>query len=231
MKRISILKTFFFLVYAVFVQAQVQPVGKVTFIQGDAQYSKEGSSVWQPIKQNVIVFSDWVIKIADDETELEIKWNSGATDQFTSQKTFKVRDIKANLNQTNAMDRLKNQLNTVLSSSKSSKIQGVAGVRRTEVEIKKKDTTLYWQEQDEASFKDGITAYQNNDTTKAINILEKYILQNPSKKNKNTELAIVCLLSMYKAKNDTAKVIHVSTRLIQDFPKSEFINEAMNYVK
>ncbi|MDP3683248.1 MAG: hypothetical protein Q8S01_04875 [Ignavibacteria bacterium] len=226
MKTLSILKVFFFFTFAFFVQAQVQ-VGKVTFLQGDALFSIEGSNKWQTIKQNAIVFSDWIIKIADDETELEIKWNNGSTDQFTSQRTFNVKSIQFSGKQNNVMDRLRNQVNTLLTSSKSSKIQGVAGVRRSEVDIKKKDTTFYWQELDEVSFNEGITAFQNYDTNKSIEILEKYVLQNPSNKNKNTELAIVCLISMFKTRSDTSKIIQHSMKLMKDFPNSEFIETAL----
>ena len=227
MKTLSILKVFFFFTFAFFAQAQ-EHVGKVIFLQGNVLYSIEGSNKWQPVKQNSNVFFDWIIKIADDETELEVKWNNGSTDQFTSQRTFKVKDLKFGSGQKDVMDRLRNQINTLLTSSKSSKIQGVAGVRRTEVDIKKKDTTLYWQELNEVSFKEGVTAFQNNDTNKSIEILEKYVLQNPSNKNKNTELAIVCLISMYKIKNDTTKIIQNSMKLMKDFPNSEFIEEAMD---
>ena len=59
----------------------------------------------------------------------------------------------------------------MFSEIESENVQGVAGVRRTEVTIDKKDT-LYWPKLESASFKEGYIAFQNGDYEKAIDIFE-----------------------------------------------------------
>ena len=197
-----------------------QEVGKVTFLLGDAQYSKEGSNQWTKIKINEKIFSDYLIKLIDD-AEMEIKWNDGEVTELATAGVKKVSDLKKNVVGGDWLNKVKNQIKVIVTNKKDAQTKGVAGVRRDEVNISKQDTSLYWQDIEEADFNEGYTEFENNDTTKAVKILELYVKQNPS--NPNAELAHGCLLVIYNQQNKQDKVAEHIKSLKSDFPASSII--------
>lgn len=197
-----------------------QDVGKVTFLLGEAQYSKEGTNQWTKLKINDKIFSDYLVKLIDD-AELEIKWNDGEVTSLNTAGIKKVRDLRKGSSSADWLNKVKNQIKVIVSNKKETQTKGVAGVRREEVNIAKQDTSLFWGDVQEADFYEGYNAFENNDTTKAVNILELYVKQNPT--NPNAELAHGCLLLIYNQQNKKDKVVEHLNALKLDFPQSKFI--------
>lgn len=209
-----------FLIFASGIYAQ-QELGKVTFLLGDAQYSKEGSNQWTKIKINDKIFSDYLIKTIDD-AELEIKWLDGEVTSLTTAGIKKASDLQKSSASDDWLGKVKNQIKVIVSNKKEAQAKGVAGVRRDEVNISQKDTSLFWQDVEEADFYEGYNSFENNDTAKALKILDLYVKQNPT--NPNAELAYGCLIMMYHQKKDEAKVEEYLNMLKVDFPSSSIIS-------
>jgi len=198
-----------------------QELGKVNFLLGDAQFSKEGSNQWTKIKINDKIFSDYLIKLVDD-AELEIKWLDGEVTSLATSGIKKAVDLRKGGTSGDWLGKVKNQIKVIVSNKKEAQAKGVAGVRRDEVNISKQDTSLFWQNAEEADFYEGYTAFENNDSAKAIKILDLFVKQNPT--NPNAELAYGCLIMLYHQKNDQAKVDNYLKLLKVDFPNSSIIS-------
>lgn len=217
MKHFTVLLAFLLLATNLFSQ---QELGKVTFVLGDAQYSKEGSNQWTKIKINEKIYSDYLVKLIDD-AELEIKWSDGEVTSLTSPGIKKATEIRKGNASNDWLGKVKNQIKVIVSNKKEAQAKGVAGVRRDEVNISKQDTSLYWQGIEEADFYEGYNAFENNDTAKAVRILDLYTKQNPT--NPNSELAYGCLILIYHQRNDQEKVKEYLDLLKVDFPNSSII--------
>ncbi|GAB4147901.1 MAG: hypothetical protein Fur0015_13560 [Ignavibacteriales bacterium] len=211
---------FLLLFFAATLMLAQQEVGKVTFLLGEVQYSKEGSNQWTKLKINEKIFSDYLLKLIDD-AEMEIKWSDGEVTELATAGIKRVADLRKGSESGDWLNKVKSQIKVIVSNKKDAQTKGVAGVRRDEVNISKQDTSLYWENFQEADFNEGYTAFENNDTTKAIKILETYVKQNPS--NPNAELAHGCLLIIYNQQNKKDKMKEHLNALKQDFPQSKII--------
>ncbi len=210
---------FFFMILSGIILGQTK-VGQVSFMLGTVEYSLDGSSDWKAIDVGTNVFSNWIIRGADD-AELEITWDNGNVSELTLLKSVKVIDLMKNANlETDWLDRMKNKIDVIFSENEASKVQGVAGIRRTEVTIEKKDS-IYWAEPQIADFNEGYVAFQNADYDKAISIFEEVVLQDPL--SKKGEIARSCLITIYANKNDKPKVDEHIKLFVKDFPESELL--------
>ncbi len=196
-------------------------VGEVSFLLGKVEFTVENTNNWKPMDIGTKILSNWVIRATGD-AELEITWNNGVVSELSNLNSVKVVDLmkKANL-KTDWLDRMKNKIGVMFAENEASKVQGVAGIRRTEVTIEKKDS-IYWAEPKSANFNEGYSAFQNGDYDKAIPIFEQVVLQDPL--TKKGELARSCLIIMYTNKNDKTKADEHLQIFLKDFPQSELIN-------
>ena len=210
---------FFFMVLSGIILGQTK-VGQVSFMLGTVEYSLGGSSDWKAIDVGTNVFSNWIIRGTDD-AEIEITWDNGNVSELTLLKSVNVIDLMKNANlETDWLDRMKNKIDVIFSENEASKVQGVAGIRRTEVTIEKKDS-IYWAEPQIADFNEGYVAFQNADYDKAISIFEEVVLQDPL--SKKGEIARSCLITIYANKNDKPKVDEHIKLFVKDFPESELL--------
>jgi len=210
---------FFFMVLSGIILGQTK-VGQVSFMLGTVEYSLGGSSDWKAIDVGTNVFSNWNIRGTDD-AEIEITWDNGNVSELTLLKSVNVIDLMKNANlETDWLDRMKNKIDVIFSENEASKVQGVAGIRRTEVTIEKKDS-IYWAEPQIADFNEGYVAFQNADYDKAISIFEEVVLQDPL--SKKGEIARSCLITIYANKNDKPKVDEHIKLFVKDFPESELL--------
>ncbi len=195
-------------------------VGQVSFMLGNIEYSVEGSSEWKAIDVGSNVFSNWIIRGTDD-AELEITWDNGDISELSELKSIKVVELMKNANlETDWLDRMKNKIDVMFTENEASKVQGVAGIRRSEVTIEKEDS-IYWAEPQTADFKEGYVAFQNADYDKAISIFEQVVIQEPL--SKRGEISRSCLITIYANKNDSSKVDEHSKMFIKDFPESDLL--------
>lgn len=196
-------------------------VGEVSFLLGNVEFTVENTNNWKPMDVGTKILSNWVIRGTGD-AELEITWNNGVISELSNLNSVKVIDLmkKANL-KTDWLDRMKNKIDVMFAENEASKVQGVAGIRRSEVTIEKKDS-IYWAEPQSANFNEGYSAFQNGDYDKAIPIFEQVVLQDPL--TKKGELARSCLVTMYTNKNDKTKADEHLQIFLKDFPQSELIN-------
>jgi len=196
-------------------------VGEVSFLLGNVEFTVENTNNWKPMDVGTKILSNWVIRGTGD-AELEITWNNGVISELSNLNSVKVIDLmkKANL-KTDWLDRMKNKIDVMFAENEASKVQGVAGIRRSEVTIEKKDS-IYWAEPQAANFNEGYSAFQSGDYDKAVPIFEQVVLQDPL--TKKGELARSCLITMYTNKNDKIKADEHLQIFLKDFPQSELIN-------
>ncbi len=195
-------------------------VGKVSFFAGEIQVTAEGSNSWEKVKMNTKIASNHVIKLLDD-AELEIVWNNGETSELSGPKSVKVTDLLKTVKvQTGLLDRVKKKVGILLTDNESANVRGVAGVRRSEVNIEDKDT-LYWQPLNEVNFNDGYAAFKDNNFEKATQIFEEVVKQNPL--NRQAEISRACLVTIYTEQKNTEKAKEHYTAFIKDFPNSELL--------
>ena len=73
-------------------------VGQISFLLGTVEYSIETKAEWKPLDVGMNIFSNWVIRGADD-AELEITWDNGVISEVSDLNSVKVTDLmkKANL--------------------------------------------------------------------------------------------------------------------------------------
>ena len=196
-------------------------VGQVSFLLGTIEYSNESKAEWKPLDVGMNIFSNWVIRGAND-AELEITWDNGVTSEISDLNSVKVLDLmkKANL-ETDWLDRMKNKIDVMFSENEASKVQGVAGIRRSEVIIEKKDS-IYWAEPRSSNFNEGYIAFKNGDYDKASTIFEQVILEEPL--TKKGEIARSCLVAIYSKTNNKVKAGEHLNIFLRDFPKSDLLN-------
>ena len=208
-----------FMIFSGIVWGQTK-VGQVSFMLGTVEYSLGGSSDWKAIDVGTNVLSNWIIRGADD-AELEITWDNGDVSELSDLKSVKVVDLMKNANlETDWLDRMKNKIDVMFTENEVSKVQGVAGIRRSEVTIEKEDS-IYWAEPQIVDFNEGYVAFQNADYDKAISIFEQVVLQDPL--SKKGEISRSCLITIYSNKNDKAKVDEHREIFIRDFPESDLL--------
>ena len=218
-KKMKIGMLFFFMIFNGIILGQTK-VGQVSFILGTVEYSINGSSEWKAIEIGTNVFSNWIIRGADD-AELEITWDNGNVSELSQLNSVKVVDLMKNANlETDWLDRMKNKIDVMFTDNEASKVQGVAGIRRTEVTIEKEDS-IYWAEPQIADFNEGYVAFQNADYDKAITIFEDVVSQDPL--SKKAEISRSCLITMYTNKNDKVKADEHINLFTKDFPDSELL--------
>jgi len=218
-KKMKIGMLFFFMIFNGIILGQTK-VGQVSFILGTVEYSINGSSEWKAIEIGTNVFSNWIIRGADD-AELEITWDNGNVSELSQLNSVKVVDLMKNANlETDWLDRMKNKIDVMFTDNEASKVQGVAGIRRTEVTIEKEDS-IYWAEPQIADFNEGYVAFQNADYDKAITIFEDVVSQDPL--SKKAEISRSCLITMYTNKNDKVKADEHIKLFTKDFPDSELL--------
>ncbi|MDA3860157.1 MAG: hypothetical protein PF445_02935 [Melioribacteraceae bacterium] len=195
-------------------------VGQVSFMLGTVEYSLDGSTEWKAIDVGTNILSNWVIRGVDD-AELEITWENGDVSELSDLKSVKVIDLMKNSNlETDGLDRMKNKIDVMFTENEASKVQGVAGIRRSEVTIEKEDS-IYWAEPTPADFSEGYVAFQNADFDKAITVFEQVVLQDPL--SKKGEISRSCLITIYTNKNDQPKVDEHTKIFMRDFPESELL--------
>ncbi|PIQ11686.1 MAG: hypothetical protein COW71_00095 [Ignavibacteriales bacterium CG18_big_fil_WC_8_21_14_2_50_31_20] len=196
-------------------------VGQISFLLGTVEYSIETKAEWKPLDVGMNIFSNWVIRGADD-AELEITWDNGVISEVSDLNSVKVTDLmkKANL-ETDWLDRMKNKIDVMFAENEASKVQGVAGIRRSEVTIEKKDS-IYWAEPQSTDFNDGYAAFQNADYEKATTIFEQVVSQDPL--TKKGEIARSCLVAIYTKTNNKAKADEHLGIFLRDFPNSDLLN-------
>lgn len=195
-------------------------VGQVSFLLGTVEYSTDGNN-WSAVDVGSNVLSNWILR-GDDDAELEITWENGDVSELSDLKLIKIIDVMANSNmETDWLDRMKNKIDVMFTENEASKVQGVAGIRRSEVTIEKEDS-IYWAEPETANFNEGYIAFQNGDYDKAIDILENVVLQDPL--TMKGEIARSCLITIYTNKKDIEKATKHRERFIADFPNSELLN-------
>ncbi len=214
-------------VCSVFIQGQTV-VGKVSFFSGDVQVAIEGTNNWEKLKLNSKIASNHILKLIDD-SELEIVWNNGETTELSGPKTVKISELLKTVKvQTGLLDRVKKKVGILLTDNESANVRGVAGVRRSEVNIDAKDT-LYWQPLNEVNFNDGYTAFKDNNFEKAAQIFEEVVEQNPL--NRQAEIARACLITIYTEQKNTDKAKEHYKAFIQDFPNSELLPAIQETIK
>ncbi len=195
-------------------------VGQVSFLLGTVEYTVDGTSEWKPVDVGSKIFSNWIIRGTDD-AELEITWDNGDVSELSELKIIKVSELMKNANlETDWLDRMKNKIDVLFTENEASKVQGVAGIRRSEVTIEKEDS-IYWAEPQVADFNEGYVAFQNADYDKAILIFEQVVSQEPL--SKKSEIARSCLITIYSNKNDSLKVAEQTKIFIKDFPNSDLL--------
>lgn len=218
---------FLFSVCSVFLHGQTV-VGKVSFFAGDIQVAVEGTNNWEKIKLNSKIASNHILKLIED-SELEIVWNNGETSELSGPKTVKIAELLKTVKvQTGLLDRVKKKVGILLSDNESANVRGVAGVRRSEVNIDEKDS-LYWQPINEVNFNDGYTAFKDNNFEKATQIFEEIVQQNPL--NRQAEIARACLITIYTEQNNTEKAREHYKAFVQDFPNSELLPAIQETIK
>ena len=195
-------------------------VGKVSFFAGEIQVTVDGSNNWEKVKMNTKIASNHIIKLLED-AELEIVWNNGETSELSGPKSVKVADLLKTVKvQTGLLDRVKKKVGILLTDNESANVRGVAGVRRSEVNIEDKDN-LYWQPLDEVNFNDGYAAFKDNNFDKAAQIFEEVVKQNPL--NRQAEISRACLVTIYTEQKNTEKAKEHYNAFIKDFPNSELL--------
>ncbi len=203
-----------------FLNAQTN-VGKVSFLIGQAQFAIEGTNNWDALKMSSKIASNHVLKLIDD-TEIEITWDNGETTELGGPKTVKVAELLKGLKvQTGWLDRVKKKVGILLTENENSNVRGVAGVRRTEVNIEEKDS-LYWQPMQESNFNDGYAAFKDNNFERAAEIFEKVVLQNPL--SKQAEISRACLVTIYTELKDKNKADSHLEAFLKDFPDSDLLS-------
>jgi hypothetical protein len=196
-------------------------IGTVSFIIGESEYSAEGSSEWMRLKLSDNIRSNWIIQTGED-AELEITWDNGETTELGPGQKIKVLDLIKDLKvQTQWLDRVKNKLGVLLSQAENESIKGVAGVRRDETKVERKDT-LYWSEVKEADFYEGYEAFRNNDFEKAVSLFEDVAAQSPL--SKKGEYSRICLITIYSEIDKKEKAKDHLDSYLRDFPDSEMAN-------
>jgi len=219
-KKMKIGMLFLFMIFSGIILGQTK-VGQVSFMLGTVEYSLTGSTDWKSLDVGTNIFSNWIIRGADD-AELEITWDNGNVSELSQLKSVKVIDLMKSANiETDWLDRMKNKIDVMFTDNEASKVQGVAGIRRTEVTIEKEDS-IYWAEPQVADFNEGYVAFQNADYEKAISIFEDVVLQDPL--SKKGEISRSCLITIYTNKNDKAKADEHIKLFTKDFPESELLS-------
>ena len=216
--RIALLFVMLFM-FNSFIFSQTK-VGEVSFVLGTVEYSLDGKSEWKSVDVGSNVLSNWVLRGSDD-AELEITWESGDVSELSNLKSIKVIDLMSNANmETDWLDRMKNKIDVMFTENEASKVQGVAGIRRSEVTIEKEDS-IYWAEPEIANFNEGYVAFQNANYDKAIALFEQVILQDTL--TVKGEIARSCLITMYTNKKNITKAEEHLKRFVVDFPNSELL--------
>ncbi len=193
-------------------------IGTVSFLLGESEYALDGSTDWKKLKIDDKIQSDWILKTAS-ESELEITWDNGETSSIGANTTIKVLELIKDLKvETEWLDRVKNKLSLLLSSTDDNKVQGVAGVRREAAKEVEQDS-IYWMQLKEADFNEGYEAFRNNDFEKSIKIFEEVVKQSPL--SKRAEIARACLITMYKEKGDEKLALKHLNSFMKDFPESD----------
>ncbi len=220
MKSKIIFMVFLFVLSVVMLNAQTT-VGKVSFLLGQAQSAVEGTNNWENLKMSSKIASNHVLKLIDD-TEMEITWDNGETTEISGPKTVKVTELLKGLKvQTGWLDRVKKKVGILLTDNENANVRGVAGVRRTEVNIEAKDS-LYWQPLQETNFNDGYAAFKDNNFERASELFEKVVMQNPL--GKQAEIARACLVTIYTELKNTTKANQHLEAFLRDFPDSELLS-------
>lgn len=219
-KTMKIKLLFFIILINGFLFGQTK-VGQVSFLLGVVEYNAENSPNWKAMDVGMNIFSNWVIRGAGD-AEVEITWDNGVISEISDLNSVKVIDLmkKANL-ETDWLDKMKNKIDVMFTENEASKVQGVAGIRRTEVTIEKEDS-IYWAEPKVVNFNEGYIAFQNADYDKAISIFEQVVLQDPL--SKKGEIARSCLITIYNLKNNKEKADEQTKIFLKDFPNSDLLN-------
>lgn len=193
-------------------------IGTVSFLLGESEYTVEGSTDWKKLKIDDKIQSDWILKTGKD-SELEITWDNGESSSISANTTIKVLDLIKDLKvETEWLDRVKNKLSLLLSSTDDNKVQGVAGVRREAAKEVEQDS-IYWMKLKEADFNEGYEAFRNNDFDKSITIFEEVVNQSPL--SKRAEIARACLITMYKEKGEEKLALKHLNSFMKDFPESD----------
>ncbi|MBU0473596.1 MAG: tetratricopeptide repeat protein [Bacteroidetes bacterium] len=215
------IKLFVFLIMLSCTLLAQTKVGQISFLLGAVEYSVEGVAEWKPLDVGMNVLSNWVIRGTKD-AEIEITWDNGIISEISELNSVKVIDLmkKANL-ETDWLDKMKNKIDVMFTQNEASKVQGVAGIRRTEVTIEKEDS-IYWAEPIVSNFNDGYSAFQNGDYDKAITIFEQVVLQEPL--TKKGEIARSSLIAIYSQKNNKEKADEHLKIFLRDFPNSDLLN-------
>ncbi len=194
-------------------------VGQVSFLLGSVEYSTDGAQ-WSPVDMGANVLSNWIIRGADD-AEIEITWENGDISELSNLKLLKIMDVMDNANlETDWLDRMKNKIDVMFTENEASKVEGVAGIRRSEVTIEKEDS-IYWAEPETVNFNEGYIAFQNSDYDKAIEIFEQVVAQDPL--TKKGEIARGCLITIYSNRKNKEKADEHRTRFVADFPDSNLL--------
>lgn len=229
MKKIILL---IFFITTIVINYSQNKVGKVSYLIGSAEYKNESVNKWEELKLNSNIFNNWEIKTLTEST-LEITWENGEVTEIKPNKKIKIKDLMKNLKvESSWSDRMKNKLKLLVNSSdEDKKVQGVAGVRRTEVTVENKDS-LYWASKTEANFKDAYGAFLNNELSKSAELFEEVINSNPL--DKNSEISRSFLIYIYTQLNKNDKAREHLVLFKRDFPNSELntlIIEAQNIIK
>ncbi len=213
-------KTIIFLLIALatnFLCSEV--VGKIRFMVGEVQYKEGLNLTYKTATLNAQVHREGFLKTGPGSS-VEVQWANGSVATVAANSQVAITKLLADAStDANWKNRLWDKVNNLKTTNRSA--SSVAGIRREEAEVKKQ-SQLYWYQDNTYYLQDGIELFDNQEYPKAIPIFEGVIQQGPLKKD--AELAHAYLIMIYEELGDKVNRQKHVELLKADFPSSSTLD-------
>ncbi len=206
-------------------QTSALQLGKVTYLEGQAQLSVANTNI--PVAINTIVYANQTLKTAP-KSVVEILWSNGSKTTIEPSSVYSIKDLHA---QSGSQALVQSEtvfsgFKKVFRSATESKRAEEGGIRRTQAKV---DTIvspdqLYWKEDKEITFEEASVYYEKGDFVKAVYAFKTFLDQKPM--NEMAKYATFALGHSYLKINNQVKARELFEQFILKYSSDELRTQA-----
>lgn len=199
---------------SLFSQTDTTTCGKIVYYEGKVEVGTDAG--WTRAKINTPVKRNQMIKTSA-ETTAEIVWTNGTKTIVGPNSKLAIKALFAGStsNSKNATSGVFNEFMTVFKTSPGAKRTEEGGIRRDDANKARRDE-IYWKQDEQISFGEAFSLYENKDYAKAIPALQAFIDQKPH--DEMTKYAEFALGHAYIMSNNPVKAKEIFTNFVVMHP-------------
>lgn len=177
MKSLVVTLTFLAALISAFSQTDTTTAGKIIYYEGKVELGSDPN--WVRAKINTPVKRNQYIRTTGDAMA-EIVWKNGTKTIVGPNSKLEIKALFSGSggNSKTATAGVFGEFMTVFKSDAATKKTEEGGIRRTEATTIKRDE-IYWKEDQEITFAEAFSFYENKEYAKAIAALQAFIDQKP----------------------------------------------------